>query len=152
MSLLAVDPAGEPAPVGEASALSGSAHATMSAGQDCGLAEHLRQALQRDPAVQAGLARAPRSARSVANAVMIWDGRWVLRPDIEASALEPVRRLIVATVKSASERCREEPLQGPLFIPVAGAHDTTVLTVGSGAWRWSQLLGDEQEPGRPGGR
>lgn len=139
-SLPAVDLLSDPVPIGEAAEAAGPVLVSAPGGEDCGLEEGLRQALQRDPAVQAALTRTPPSARSVANAVMVWDGRWVSRRELHASALEPVRRTIVAKVESATPACRQALNQGPRFITISGAADTTVLAVGSGAWRWSQLL------------
>ena len=111
------------------------------AGDSCRLAEWLQNVLATDPEVVAALARVPPASRSVANALMLWDGRWVATLDRSgADLMAPVRRRLVEGLLAAPEGCREDLIQGPRFIAVAEPQPATVLAVGSGIWRWSDLL------------
>lgn len=136
-----VDVAAEPVPLDDASEadVTGAPTPAGSSGDVCGLGQVLRGRLSADPEALAGLSRLPRRSRSVANAVMLWDGRWVERPGT-AEALAPVRRALIDTVRSASPTCMQAENRGPVFLVVEGAGEPLLLTVGSGVWRWSSLL------------
>ncbi|MBW3559427.1 MAG: hypothetical protein KY449_06605 [Proteobacteria bacterium] len=109
-------------------------------GADCGLAETIGAALQEDAEVLAALGRVPRQSRSVANAVMLWDGDWVPDQAATPGALDPVRAALSLRIEDAPESCRAEVLAGPIFIPLRASDGTVVLTIGSGVWRWGQLV------------
>lgn len=110
-------------------------------GDGCRLGEALQAMLQDDAEVTAALSRIPREARSVANALMLWDGAWVEKRAFDGSdGLLPVRRAILAGVSTAPISCREQVISGPMFLAVNGQPGTTLLALGSGSWRWSDLL------------
>lgn len=109
-------------------------------GGGCNLADYLRARLQADPRVLDGLARLPRQARSVANALMVWDGEWVEVSDGGSAISLMIRANIESIVQSAPAPCREMEVTGPNFIILEDPRGATVLVVGSGAWRWSDLL------------
>ena len=91
----ASDPA-ERDPLNDPIALSVSTAATNAAGEVCQLTEWLQQAMQADPQVQTALMGVPRPARSVANALMLWDGDWV-EPRLQAGqSVATVRAALVA--------------------------------------------------------
>jgi hypothetical protein len=128
-----------------AASTTGSAAALLAAlggaGDPCQLTAWLQGLLTSDPSVQGALARLPASQRSVANAVMLWDGGWVeARAPRGEDLLWPIRQAIVAGLASAPAECRDHWMTGPRFIPVADQGQATVLALGSGAWRWSDLL------------
>ncbi|WCT74451.1 hypothetical protein PQ455_04255 [Sphingomonas naphthae] len=109
-------------------------------GEPCDLAARVRDALRGDAAVQASLGRLPHDARSVANAVMLWDGRWIDGADRASHrALDTVRQAVLATVAQAPGICRTETQTGPSLLTLAGPPDT-VLALGSGQWRWDDLF------------
>jgi hypothetical protein len=77
----------------------------------------------------------------VANAVMLWDGGWVeARASPGEDLLQPIRQAILAGLASAPPECRDHWMSGPRFIALADQRQSTVLALGSGAWRWSDLL------------
>ncbi len=100
----------------------------------CDLTDTVQAALRADPAARAALASLPPRARSVANAVMLWDGRWIGSGD----EFGPIRTIVLAALRSASADCRAATQAGPRLIVVAGRPDF-VLAVGSGRWRWGDL-------------
>lgn len=116
--------------------------ASGDAGPGCRLEAAVGQALQADERTRSALQRLPRSARSVANAIMLWDGAWVPDGPATAGAFAALRESISAELTAAEPSCRAEVLAGPVFIPVETGGETVVLTVGSGVWRWGQLTED----------
>jgi hypothetical protein len=139
-----VDPTLEPEPIGDgavARVASSVASAAVSAdGDRCALGAWLQAALQSDPTVQTALSAVPRSARSVANALMVWNGQWPQPAPDAAKGAAVIRALIVAGVRSAPESCQMQPVVGPVLITVGDPADATVLAFGSGEWRWRDLL------------
>jgi hypothetical protein len=118
-----------------------------SAAQACEIAAALQDALQQNEMVRAAIARVPRSSRSVADAIMLWDGSW--RDDEftgEPTVFEPIRGAILEAVRNASVECRDQPVRGPRFMAVNMGPSTTVLAVGSGVWRWADLIESARLP------
>ncbi len=117
------------------------------AGTACDLAETLRRAVQEDPLLGASVDRIAPEARSVANAVMLWDGAWV---DVEEAssqaAILTLRSALMERIRTAPPECVMEEVTGPRFITFAGAAETTMLVLGSGTWRWAQLLSMASKP------
>jgi hypothetical protein len=113
-------------------------------GTSCELAELLGRAFTENPLLRAQLARIGPDARSVANAIMFWDGRWV---EVEGRAPEDaitlLRRAIVEAVRAAPPECLGQDVAGPRFIPVKDAEGTIILVLGSATWRWEQLLSED---------
>jgi hypothetical protein len=111
-------------------------------GGACDLTAPVQEALRTSEAVQAALPMLPRPSRSVANAVMIWDANWVAFADApDLSVRDTIRDAIAGTVAVASEECRLQMQGGPrLLILPLGDTQTIVLALGSGQWRWQDLL------------
>ena len=120
-------------------------------GTSCELAELLGNAFADNPLLLAQLARIGPEARSVANAIMFWDGKWV---EVEGRAPEDaiglLRRAIAEGVRAAPAECLGQAVAGPRFIPVKQAEGTIVLVLGSGSWRWEQLLSEERAANETG--
>lgn len=138
----------DPAVTGDVTTLASPNAVGLGAGGDCSLADAVSQALERNVDAKAALARIPPQSRSVANAVMLWDGDWIASERVGGPvALNSVQKAIAETLDSASAECRLRSESGPSFLIVRGSPDTIVLAVGSGAWRWSDLLTDVREEG-----
>lgn len=129
------------------------------AGQ-CQLTLDTQAAIERDPAAMAELAALPPGLRTEADAVMVWNGQWVdLAAPVATGSKEVVTdpgsgapavpsaigSAIAAVVEAASPACRDGLVAGPVFIPIPEPGRTTILVIGSGAWRWSDML----QPGKP---
>ncbi len=144
-----VDPTAEAQEIGEAVSVqvAASAAAAMAAseGERCAVGEWLAMALQNDPSIQAALDGVPLSARSVANAVMLWNGEWATPPASAVRGMTSIRALVVAGVSAAPAACQVQPISGPVLITVGDTADTTVLAIGSGLWRWQDLLQSKQQ-------
>lgn len=114
----------------------------QASGGACDLTAPVQEALRTSLPVQAALPTLPRPSRSVANAVMIWDADWVIFTDeTGVSVRDTIRDAIAGTIAIASEECRLQPQGGPrLLILPLGDTQTIVLALGSGQWRWQDLL------------
>lgn len=94
----------------------------------------------------AELAALPPGVRSSADAVMLWNGKWfdqdipVPAPTGAVPTSGSLRLAIETMVAAAPEGCRDEAMVGPEFVQVSEGDRTTLLAIGSGAWRWSDLL------------
>lgn len=151
--LAVADPTARPRPLSHAAASRPEAAAPVSQTADsvstCQMTEQMQARLAADPQVLAALALIPREARSVANALMLWDGAWVGTDKREtAQALVILQAAIGAAIETASPDCRSQPVLGPRLLAIADASGATLLVIGSGAWRWDDLL-TSQAP-RPG--
>lgn len=114
--------------------------ASQAGARSCQLTTWLQSALQANADVQADLRTIPRPARSVANAVMIWDGGWVA-PRVEAAqGYASLRSALIRGVQAAPADCRAQLVRGPEFMTLGNGPDSFVLAVGSGEWRWGDLL------------
>ena len=102
-------------------------------GKACGILAAVQSVVQSDLAVRAAIDRIPQQQRSVANAIMLWDRNWL-------GADGPIQAAIRQTVAAAAPICRDEAVIGPRLLIVPGPGGVTVLALGSGAWRWSELL------------
>ena len=115
-------------------------------GSACQLSDDAAAAIQQDPAAMAELAALPLGVRSEADAVMLWNGVWFdqLLPAGTPAAMVVVKEglhlAIARMITAAPAPCRDEAIIGPVFIPIPERERTTMLAVGSGVWRWSDLL------------
>lgn len=109
-------------------------------GETCQLTAWLQQALQNDPQVRAALALMPRRALSLSNALMLWDTGWVQGDPKAAANLAAVRAAVLAGVRAAPAGCQSAPVRGPEIMTLNDPSGTTVIAIGSGEWRWQDLL------------
>ena len=128
-------------------------------GQGCGMAGMLAKGISENSEAMAAVAALPRDVRSEADAVMLWNGTWLDTGSSAALSALPVvsamtgqdpvtvlKTVILATLAAAPAKCREVESLGPQLIPVAEPGRTSMLVIGSGAWRWASLLEPEVDP------
>jgi hypothetical protein len=104
-------------------------------GGTCDMARAVQQALRRDPMVRAAVEDAHRSGR----AIMLWNGDWVRSGDQDGKGLSAVREAVTWEVAFAPEACRNTRMHGLVLLSLADG--STRFALGSGDWRWSDLLG-----------
>ncbi|MDH4386803.1 MAG: hypothetical protein QE280_15345 [Caulobacter sp.] len=121
-------------------AASQSAPQALAVGKTCQLSQWIQQTLQTDPAVFGALTAIPLESRSVAGAIMLWDGEWVEHERVSPAGLETIREAIISGVRSAPAGCTDATIEGPLFIAVQDGLGVTLVTIGSGQWRWADML------------
>lgn len=111
----------------------------------CDLTAPLQTALQSSGEVQVALREIPSTQRSVANAIMLWDGAWTATEDrAAASALQMVREIVVQTIVAAGPECRFQAQSGPRLVYLSSDAVTTSLAIGSGQWRWQDVFDTAQ--------
>ncbi len=114
---------------------------SSASGSACDLTGPVQTALQTSQDVMASLPKVPRDQRSVANAIMVWNAQW-LTPDskFQPTAFNAIRDVVAGTVAAASDACRLQPQGGPRLIVLPGPAENVVLALGSGTWRWQDVL------------
>ena len=110
-------------------------------GKGCQILENLQASLQNSAEVKTALTLIPAASRSISNAILLWDGRWIDMPTTGGSAaLTSIERITIQNVAQAPPTCQTETVHGPRLITLGDARDTMVLAFGSGDWRWADLL------------
>lgn len=109
-------------------------------GGSCDLAHSVQQALRRDPNVRTAVEGANRQGK----AVMLWNGDWVRTGGQDGKGLSAVREAITWEVAFAPEACRHQRMHGLVLMSLADG--STRFAIGSGDWRWSDLLGVNGAP------
>jgi hypothetical protein len=105
------------------------------AGGGCNMTRRLQAALRKDRLAQAAVAAAHRG-----KAIRVWDGAWVRHPGQEGGGLAAIREAIMWEVAFAPEACRTERVHGLVLISLNDGPTPGRIVVGSGEWRWSDLL------------
>ena len=109
-------------------------------GGGCDLARAVQQALRRDRLVHTAV----EGANRLGKAVMMWNGDWVRSGGQEGKGLSAVREAIQWEVAFAPATCRNERMHRPVLLSLADGN--TRFAIGSGNWRWSDLLGLRKGP------
>lgn len=104
-------------------------------GGGCNMTRRLQSALRKDRQAQAAMAEAHRG-----RPIMMWNGDWVRHPSQEGAGLAAVREAILWEVGFAPEACKTEPQRGMILISMNDGPGAARLVVGSGTWRWKDLL------------
>ena len=121
------------------------ARAGSATGGGCSIEAEVQTRLEQDPPVLGALAAVPRSDRSVANAMQLWNGEWTPHARELAGPLALVRAAVVEVIEDAPARCRNQLVRGPRFVLISDDPSrTTVLALGSGEWRWADLAPPRQ--------
>lgn len=115
------------------------AAAGEASGSACNLADWLQTALRDDARVQTALAALPVNTRSVAGAIMLWDGDWTPAPQGGQVGIAVLRSAVLAGLAAAPPACLAETMRGPALLAIPEPRGATVLAVGSGEWRWQDL-------------
>ena len=83
-------------------------------------------------------------ANRLGKSIMLWDGDWVQTGAQDGKGLSAVREAIMWEVAFAPESCRNERMRKPVLLSLADGR--TRFAIGSGDWRWSDLLGVRRGP------
>jgi hypothetical protein len=108
------------------------------AGGVCDMARRVQRALRKDALVQAAVAQAHNAEGWNGRAIVVWNGDWIQSQGEDGKGLAAVREAIMWEVAFAPPACRAEAVRGPILISLAPG--SARLAVGSGQWRWSDLL------------
>ncbi len=124
--------------LGNAQLAGASSVGSGSGGGSCNIAARLQNALRRDSRVQTAVAQAPRPGGS--RAMIVWNGDWVRSSGQEGKGLATVRQAMIWEIAFAPEACRNETVRGLVVLSLNETPGAARLAVGSGTWRWSDLL------------
>jgi hypothetical protein len=91
--------------------------------------------LQRDPLVREAVAGANRLGK----AILLWNGDWVRSGGEDGKGLSAAREAVTWEVAYAPEACRNQRMHGLVLLSLGDGG--TRMAIGSGDWRWSDLLG-----------
>lgn len=113
----------------------------------CSTLDQIGKLLNADPAAVAAVLAAPPESRSIADAVIVWNAGWSEIARDPAAPLGPARALLERSLEAVPEDCLAEEVIGPRLVPVEAGEDRMMFVViGSGTWRWSDLLLDPLPP------
>jgi hypothetical protein len=101
----------------------------------CDTAQLVQQALRRDRLVHSAVADAHLGGK----AILLWNGDWVRSGGQEGKGLAAVREAVMWEVAFAPPACREAKMHGLVLLSLTDGG--TRFAIGSGDWRWSDLLG-----------
>ncbi len=120
------------------------------AGAGCGMAGLVGKSISGSPEAMTALATLPPEVRSDADAVMLWNGGWMdigepsaaspLTAALSPDPLAPLKQVVIDALAAAPIECRDVGELGPQLIPIVEPGRTTMLVIGSGAWKWSDLI------------
>ena len=114
-------------------------------GSGCSVASAVGSALLSDEPAMAELAALPAEVRSDADAVMLWNGAWLdvateTQPQMTPTRIPELKRVVTAAVLALPIECQGVETAGPQLIPIPEPGRTTMVVIGSGLWRWSDLI------------
>ncbi|MEO6377980.1 MAG: hypothetical protein ABIO37_08160 [Caulobacteraceae bacterium] len=114
-------------------------------GRNCNMVRMLQAALRKNPTVAAAVAAAHRDMGG-ARAITMWNGDWVRNNGEDGAGLAGVREAMMLGIAFAPEPCRSEPVRGSVLISLNDSPGSARLALGSGEWRWSDLLTPRRNP------
>jgi hypothetical protein len=120
--------------------LAGAASAGEGGSGGCDVAQVVQQALRRDPLVRTAV----EDAHRLGKAIMLWNGDWVQSVGQDGKGLSAVREAVMWVVAFAPQACRDERVHGLVLLSLGDGG--TRFAIGSGDWRWSDLLGVRRGP------
>lgn len=103
-------------------------------GGRCDMAARIQAALRKDPLVRAAI------IGSAGRATLVWNGDWIRDFSEDGKGLATVREAIMWEIAFAPAACKAQPVRGLVVLSLNGASGPTRLALGSGTWRWSDLL------------
>lgn len=107
----------------------------------CAALEAVRNAVLADPAAVDSVINAPPAARSVADAVVIWNAGWSDAASSLEAPLGAARAAVERTLSEMESACLDEPIAGPRLMQIpAGDQRTMFLVFGSGNWNWREIM------------
>ena len=115
----------------------GGGNGSGAGGGACNMVRRLQDALRKDDLVLAA-AHTPATA---GKALKVWNGDWVQSSGEDGKGLAAVREAIMWEVAFAPAACRAQSVHGLVLLSLNDGYRSTRLALGTGDWRWSDLLG-----------
>ena len=115
-------------------------NAAAASSDNCSTLDEVSAALLADPVAIAAIRQAPPETRSLADAVVMWNAGWSAASISDDAPLGPVRAAIERALLVVDDGCLDEVIAGPRFVQIPDGKGTMFVVLGSGQWRWRQLL------------
>jgi hypothetical protein len=109
-------------------------------GGRCDMVGRLQRALRDDLRVRTAVAQASRAPGFAGRPLVVWNGDWVRHGLEEGKGLASVRQAIAVEVAFAPKPCRSQSMHGLVLLSLSDTPGAARIVLGSGAWRWSDLL------------
>lgn len=109
-------------------------------GEACGTLDLVSKAMVADPTAVLAVRNSPPEIRSVAQALVIWNAQWSASAISADAPLGPARAVVERTLGGMPDGCLDEQVSGPRLVPVPGERGMMFVVIGSGVWRWRELL------------
>lgn len=122
------------------------AASTAAPGAGCATLDLVSKAILADQVALDAVHRAPPETRSLGDAILVWNGGWIKEAGGTGTPLGAVRAVAEASLRSLDEACLEEAVVGPRLIPIPAGSRMMFVVIGSGNWRWRDLLKEEPPP------
>ncbi len=107
---------------------------------NCATLDKVVQSLLADRQADAAVLSLPPEARSIADAVVIWNAGWSEAANTPTAPLAAARASVEQSLSQVPDPCLDEPLAGPRLVPIPAGAGTMFLVFGSGEWTWRQLV------------
>ena len=122
---------------------------TVAPGGGCATLASVAAAINADVIAASRLQNAPPELRSISGAVVIWNAGWSEGARRVDEPLEPVRRVIEATLRTVDPACLDEQIAGPRLVAIPTGDHSMYAVLGSGKWSWAQMLLPNDSPPVP---
>ena len=119
----------------------GSGSGGSGSGGGCDLLQRVQDALRRNAGVRRAVEAAHRDLHAAGKAIQIWNGDWLQSQGQSGKGLAGVRQAIALEVAFAPAACRAQAMRGLAVVSLDDSVDGAKLALGTGRWRWSDLLG-----------
>lgn len=109
-------------------------------GGPCDMVKRIQDALRDDARIRRTAAEA-QGALDRNQALLMWNGDWLLSPGQEGKGLAGVRQAIAVEIAFSPPACRHQTMRGYAVISLGDAPGSPRIALGAARWRWSDLAG-----------
>lgn len=109
-------------------------------GGPCDMVQRIQDALRDDARIRQ-TAAAAQGTLGANQALLMWNGDWLLSPGQEGKGLAGVRQAIAVEIAFSPPACRHQAMRGYAVISLGDAPGSPRIALGAAHWRWSDLTG-----------
>ncbi|MDB5421634.1 MAG: hypothetical protein JWR59_1581 [Brevundimonas sp.] len=109
-------------------------------GGPCDMVKRIQDALRDDARIRRTAAEA-QGTLGRNQALLMWNGDWLLSPGQEGKGLAGVRQAIAVEIAFSPPACRHQTMRGYAVISLGDAPGSPRIALGAAQWRWSDLAG-----------
>lgn len=109
-------------------------------GGPCDMIQRLQDKLRDDARIRQTAAEAQRTLPP-GEALLMWNGDWLLSPGQSGKGLAGVRQAIAVEIAFSPPACRQQQMRGYAVFSLGDSPDSPRIAVGAPRWRWADLTG-----------